>query len=74
MAVTYTYADQLPSDSKSRLIRVFDLDPPQSTTDETIRGTLRVVSLDDDPSYDALSYAWGKPPPSGHVTCAPSQL
>lgn len=40
-------------------IRVLDVLPAKR--DDEVRTTLRVVSLDSDPVYEALSYTWGKP-------------
>jgi hypothetical protein len=65
------YADyHLPLDPESRWIRVFDLQPAHlGNEDEPVRGQLRVVHLDDNPSYVALSYAWGNPLPSRQIEC-----
>lgn len=71
--MAYAYARQLPCNPKSRLIRVFDLRSSQSEADE-IQGHLREVSLDDNPSYDALSYAWGDPSPPYHFLCDGKRL
>jgi hypothetical protein len=61
-------ARHLPLDPESRWIRVFDLQPPSSGNEEDpIHGQLRAVCLDDNPSYSALSYAWGNPLPSRQV-------
>lgn len=74
MNMAATYANQLPSDPQSRLIRIFDLEPAQSAADDTIRGNLGVVSLDENPSYDALSYAWGNPSPPHHIVCGGEKM
>ncbi len=65
------YADHpLPLDPESRWIRVFDLQPAfPGNEQEPIRGRLRIVCLDDNPSYSALSYARGKPGPSSQIVC-----
>jgi hypothetical protein len=68
------YATHLPSDLTSRWIRVLDLKPSRFGSEDTIRGSLRVVSLDDNPSYEALSYAWGNPSPSQQIICAEEKL
>lgn len=47
-----------PLNSDKREIRLFDLEPGKR--EDPIRGTLRTVSLDDDPQYECLSYLWGK--------------
>jgi len=60
----------LPLDQGSRWIRVFDLKPSYVGREEPIRGNLRVVSLDSNPSYDALSYVWGDPNASHQIVCS----
>jgi hypothetical protein len=50
------YGD-VPIDLSQNQIRLFDLHP--GDWDDRIRGTLRVVSLDSSPVYQALSYTWG---------------
>lgn len=45
--------------STDREIRLLDLLP--STGNDTIRCDLRVASLDEHPTYEALSYVWGDP-------------
>jgi hypothetical protein len=62
-------AHHLPLDPESRWIRVFDLQPSSGNDEDPIRGQLRVVCLDDNLSYSALSYAWGNPLPSREVVC-----
>jgi hypothetical protein len=68
------YTDHhLPLDPESRFIRVFDLQPSHfGTEEEPIRGHLRVVCLDNNPSYAAISYAWRTTLPSGHIADEPS--
>jgi hypothetical protein len=56
-------------DEESRWIRVFDLQPYYGEEEEPIRGQLRVVCLDDNPSYSTLSYAWGNPLASRQIAC-----
>jgi len=34
---------------------------PRGEPGDPIEGVLKVVSLDDNPQYDAISYAWGQP-------------
>lgn len=46
--------DRIP---QRRSIRVLDLAP--GTWDEPVNCSLRIVHLDDDPRYEAISYAWG---------------
>ena len=46
-------------DEKTNAIRVLDLSPGLLT--DRLNGTLRVVSLDSSPAYEALSYTWGQP-------------
>ncbi|KAH7081937.1 heterokaryon incompatibility protein-domain-containing protein [Paraphoma chrysanthemicola] len=40
-------------------IRILDLDEPSGKRQQSLKGTIRVVSLIDRPSYTALSYVWG---------------
>ena len=47
-----------PLDPDRRFVRLIHLSPA-STEDETIRCRFTVVSLDDEPQYEALSYVWG---------------
>ena len=44
----------------SREIRVFEVTPPNKTNESALCGRLRVVDLDDNPNFTALSYVWGK--------------
>ena len=46
----------LPLGSSDVCIRVLDIEPG---TGDQIRLTLRVVNLDSQPVYEALSYTWG---------------
>lgn len=50
----------------ARTIRLLDLSPGQP--DDPIKFCLRHASLDDDPYYDALSYAWGDPTDTREVS------
>ncbi len=47
-------------DASKREIRLARLSP-STNINEPASCTLEVVSLDDDPEYEALSYAWGEP-------------
>ena len=47
-----------------RLIRLLDLHPSRSFSDE-IRGTIHHVRLDRETKFEALSYTWG----NGKATC-----
>lgn len=51
----------LPLPTGLSSIRVFDLEAvlPYPHSENEIQGTLRVVSLLEDPSFIALSYVWG---------------
>lgn len=42
-------------------IRVLDIQPTSQTGLETVCCHLRTISLQDHPTYDALSYVWGSP-------------
>ncbi|KAK8007772.1 hypothetical protein PG989_001762 [Apiospora arundinis] len=51
----------LPLVPRRRQIRVFDLDGAYDQWDTSrIKGNLRLVDLDDNPSFTALSYVWGE--------------
>ena len=49
-----------PLDPSRRQIRLFHLEPSESIHDQA-EGFLEIVSLDDNPQFEALSYAWGDP-------------
>lgn len=51
---TYRYA---PLDSERKQIRLLSLLPGSFRSE--LKGRLRTVSLDEEPSYEALSYTWG---------------
>lgn len=69
MSVAYSN-NLLPLDPDSRWIRVFDLQPMSfGNENDQICGQLRAVNLDDNPSYSALSYAWGSLAPSYQIVC-----
>jgi Heterokaryon incompatibility protein (HET) len=67
----------LPLSSDSRSIRLLDLDAPPRTANNTadtlysqLSGHLRVVRLEDSPSFVSLSYVWGeKASPSHTLRC-----
>jgi hypothetical protein len=44
---------------RRRNIRLLDLDPSCAEDNKPLQGTLRIVSLDANPAYEALSYTWG---------------
>ncbi|KAI1374161.1 HET-domain-containing protein [Hypoxylon crocopeplum] len=55
------YQYKIISDNQS--IRLFLLEPGK--VDEPVRGRLEFVNIDDAGFYEALSYVWGEPGPSG---------
>ena len=57
---------------RRRNIRLLDLDPSCAEDDKPLQGTLRIVSLDANPAYEALSYTWGfdKDNPSCEMLCS----
>jgi len=66
---------RLPPDSKC--IRVLDILPATPDTNtEPIRCALRVIDLDDRPQFTALSYVWGKDPPTPQyfIECGEAKL
>ena len=54
----YRPYDSLQLDHGSKCIRVLDLSPGKG--DDELKGTLRVVSLELSPKFEAVSYTWGK--------------
>lgn len=52
-----SFYESIPLDPTRREIRVLRLAP--GSRDETPKATLKCVSLDDNPEYNVLSYAWG---------------
>ena len=55
----------------TRTIRVLDVRPiAQDATKETpVECTLRIIDLDFDPAFTALSYVWGDPTPTRSIVC-----
>lgn len=64
-----------PLDASRAEIRLLVLSHPQGGG-ETLQlsGTLRTVSLDDSPTYSALSYVWGVPEPPGSIRVDGAEL
>lgn len=59
----------------SREIRVLDVGPPDNTNDFALCGRLRVVDLNDNPKFTALSYVWGTYSLQRHtVSCGSSSI
>lgn len=59
----------------SREIRVFDVAPADETDEFALCGRLRVVDLNDNPKFTALSYVWGTCAiPPHRVSCGSSSL
>ena len=54
-----------PLDPSRKQIRLFHLEPSENIHDQA-EGFLEIVSLDNNPRYEALSYTWGDP----KITCA----
>lgn len=52
----YSYQPLGPRD-----IRLLSIEPYIESPEESIKVNIEVVSLDDEPRYDALSYTWGSP-------------
>lgn len=64
--------------SKSAIYRPLPLPTPRSIRlltilpgkrSDIVQCTLRVVDLEDDPPYEALSYVWGNPDPPSRILC-----
>ena len=55
----------------SHTIRVLDVRPiPHDATEGTpLECTLRIIDLDADPAFTALSYVWGDPTPTRSIVC-----
>ncbi|KAK5710073.1 hypothetical protein LTR17_019186 [Elasticomyces elasticus] len=67
MAETYVY-DDLPEGS----IRLLELLP--GTNDDQLACRLVTTPLEDAPRYEAMSYVWGTPEPSGLVQCQGTRI
>jgi hypothetical protein len=59
----------LPLPPTSSCIRIYDIDPPNLSLPDggPIKGNLRVVDLDDQPPFTALSYVWGTYAVNRHI-------
>ncbi|KAF2869755.1 heterokaryon incompatibility protein-domain-containing protein, partial [Massariosphaeria phaeospora] len=55
-----------PIDLKKNEIRLLEILP--GLWSDIVQCEFRIVSLDDNPSYAALSYAWGDAPPEFDIT------
>ena len=53
---TYTYSELIPQRREIRLCTIFP-----ASFDEPVLCDLTIVSLNDKPAYETLSYAWGSP-------------
>lgn len=58
---------ETPLGPKSPCIRILKLHP--GANGSPIACTLRVVSLDDNPEYETLSYVWGDPKKTKPIHC-----
>jgi hypothetical protein len=72
-ADTAQFYASLPIPPESRCIRLLDLDPADdASSNSSLSGHVRVVDLNDNPSFTALSYVWGsKATPSHGIFCKP---
>ncbi|KAG4439644.1 hypothetical protein IFR05_004893 [Cadophora sp. M221] len=63
-------------DLRQRCIRLLDLDSIIDGQNNSLAGALRVVSLDSNPTFDALSYSWGKDSrfPACEILCSNSPV
>lgn len=65
----------LPLPPESRCIRVLDIYPASDTEiDELIKADIRVVDLESQPSFSALSYVWGTEAELRTILCGSSTL
>jgi hypothetical protein len=58
----------VPLPVESRCIRILDIHPSGNRQDP-IEGTLRVVDLDTNPTFSALSYVWGVDIAPSYIKC-----
>jgi len=64
------YAERLLSGNKIRVLHI----QPSLERDRQLECTLKLVSLDDAPVYEALSYVWGTDPPTVSILCNDQRL
>ena len=58
-----------------RMIRILELQQSSDPDDKIIRGQLRIIDLDENPSFTAISYCWGKyNSPSDVIYCGDEHL
>jgi hypothetical protein len=58
-----------------RMIRIFELQKSSDPDDKIIRGQLRIIDLDENPSFTAISYCWGTyESPSDVIYCGDEHL
>jgi len=64
------YAERLLSGNQIRVLHI----QPSAERDRQLEFTLKLISLDDAPVYEALSYVWGTDPPSVPILCNDQRL
>lgn len=64
--MAYTQLQYQPLDPKKSEIRVLNLSP-SSDANESVHCSLSHVSLDERPTFEALSYVWGPPTPTNDI-------
>jgi len=64
------YAERLLSGNKIRVLHI----QPSLERDGQLECTLKLISLDEAPVYEALSYVWGTDPPSVAIVCNGKRL
>lgn len=57
-----------PLDRLRREVRLLDVHLLVTEGLETIACSIRHAALSDNPQYDAVSYVWGDPSPTHHIT------
>jgi len=64
------YTERLLSGNQIRVLHI----QPSPERDRHLECTLKLISLDDAPVYEALSYVWGTDPPSVPIVCNGQRL
>lgn len=63
-----TFYSSVPLPTASKCIRVLDVHSKKARA-ESIKGSLRVINLEDAPCFTSLSYVWGASKPHTVISC-----